>query len=405
MMPALMGSDGVDRRREVIMADRHHAKVWAVGALGALVAVGGVAWLTRVGRHGAASTGGAAAKAGPGTLAGGNPQELAALARRVTPKADAPLARYTDAEAAEVFAALGEVRAGFAKFAPEARGLALAVAGQVLARLAVDPAPPAWSKALEPAHGLLTSGLADSVPGVRVAATAEVGRLWSWTPGCTPTPYEERTIDDWKQSFVAPTVRALAAREPETRAAAVACLAKLPINDAAAPAAAYVADPEAIVRQQALIGFASRRDLLSEEAVLPLLHDPNPAVAFLARRTLMARGLNEDQVALGRLIAHPSAARRVSVIPQLLSRTDIDPVVWLVQLSRDADESVRAKALEALATRTTPEARSRLREMAQSDESARIRSAAAKVAPAAAPDSTVALPPLPGSAGLNPRAN
>jgi len=43
--------------------------------------------------------------------------------------------------------------------------------------------------------------------------------------------------------------------------------------------------------------------------------------------------------------------------------------------------------------------------MAQSDESARIRSAAAKVAPAAAPDSTVALPPLPGSAGLNPRAN
>ena len=143
--------------------------------------------------------------------------------------------------------------------------------------------------------------------------------------------------------------------------------------------------------------------LLSEDAILPRLYDPSPAVVLIAERVLKARGLSADQIGLGRLVFHPRAEMRASSITLLLPRTDIDPIVWLLLLSHDRDESVRSRALEALAGRDTPEVARRLREMAQTDESPKVRAAAAKVAPA--PPSTVALPPLPGSPNLNSRAN
>ena len=250
---------------------------------------------------------------------------------------------------------------------------------------------------------MLTLGLADPSAGVRTSALGEVGRLWSWMPGLTPTPAEEEALEAWKAGLLLPTVRRLTDREATTRGAAVACLAKLPINDAASPAVSCLADPDATVRQQVLIDFASRPALLNEEAILPRLYDPSKLVALLAERVLKARGLTEEQINLGRLVYHPSAEKRASAIALLLPRTDIDPVVWLLLLSHDREESVRAQALEALAGREGAEVGRRLREMAQTDESARIRAAAAKVAPASA--STASLPPLPGSPSLNPRAN
>ena len=51
-----------------------------------------------------------------------------------------------------------------------------------------------------------------------------------------------------------------------------------------------------------------------------------------------------------------------------------------------------------------PEARKRLREMASADSSEIIRATAAKHV-AATSDTTAALPPLPGSPSLNPKAN
>ena len=119
---------------------------------------------------------------------------------------------------------------------------------------------------------------------------------------------------------------------------------------------------------------------------------------------LKTRGLSREQIGLGRLIFHPKPELRASVIPLIRKRTDIDPVIWLLQLSRDTEESVRVGALEALAGRITPEVRARIAEMAASDRSSIVRKAAVKlISPPG--ETTAALPPLPGSTSLNPKAN
>ena len=183
-----------------------------------------------------------------------------------------------------------------------------------------------------------------------------------------------------------------------------------------------------------LVSFAQRPALLTEDAILKRLHDTEPAVAQTAELILKSRGLTTEQIELGRLIFDPRPEHRASVIPQLRNRTDIDPVVWLLQLSHDENETVRVGAAQALAERPTPEVLQRLVEMARSDQSPTVRQAVGKLVapspeggdrhgPAAAaplapveagppggtlpvnPEATVALPPLPGSPSLNPKAN
>jgi len=96
----------------------------------------------------------------------------------------------------------------------------------------------------------------------------------------------------------------------------------------------------------------------------------------------------------------------MSAIPFLKDRQDIDPTVWLIYLSRDAEESVRLRAVDAFAKRLTPEAKKRLAEMAESDTSKNVRDAAEKLLPEG--ESTADLPPLPSSVpgtGLKIKAN
>ena len=407
MMPPSLGSNGVDQRKGNIMADRRRAGVWAAGIV-ALAGLGGVlawsCWPTGGGpapvAKGPAAKG---AQADLGALAAGSSRALDALQAEALKADEGPIPGYSKAGGAAAVATIVALDAGFDRFGNDGRSAALKVCGRLVERFGADPAPACWANALKPSHAILIRGLADPEAGVRSSALGEVGRLWSWAPGLTPTPAEEEALEVWKASLLTPTVRRLTDRDPAARGAAVACLAKLPINDAAAPAVTCLADPDATVRQQVLIHFANRASLLNEEAILPRLYDPSKLVVLLAERVLKARGLTDEQIGLGRLVYHPDAETRASAIPKLLPRTDIDPVVWLLLLSHDREESVRARAVEALAGREAPEVGRRLREMAQTDESAKIRAAAAKVAPAS--EATAALPPLPGSASLNPRAN
>ena len=92
------------------------------------------------------------------------------------------------------------------------------------------------------------------------------------------------------------------------------------------------------------------------------------------------------------------------MIPLIRDRTDIDPVTWLLQLSHDHDDSVRAQAVEALVNRDSPEVDRRLKELASTDASPLVRAAAGKHVSKSAVETT-ALPPLPGSSSLNPKAN
>jgi hypothetical protein len=138
--------------------------------------------------------------------------------------------------------------------------------------------------------------------------------------------------------------------------------------------------------------------------LLTRLHDSEPMIRLAAHAVLTNRGLSKEQISLGGLIFSPRPQQRISVIPLLKDRTDVDPAIWLIQLSRDPEEMVRLSAVEAMAALKSAAVQRRLTEMARSDVSEAVRKAAGKLTPPVR-ESTASLPPLPGSTNLNPRAN
>ncbi len=147
----------------------------------------------------------------------------------------------------------------------------------------------------------------------------------------------------WKEKIYPSVVRCLGHRDPRTLVAAVKCLGALPVDKAAAPALAYIDNPNPEVRQQTLLSFAPRTLLLTDDMLLTRLHDQDPMIQTVATTVLKGRGLNQEQISLGGLIFSPKPQQRISVIPLLKDRTDVDPAIWLIQLSRDPEEMVRAR--------------------------------------------------------------
>ena len=330
---------------------------------------------------------------------------LAVLLKKLSPSTDAPLPALTEEEGAQWVEVLNGLRTGFLKFGSYGKATAVTVASRAMQRFSVEPGPSQWTKAMRPTHDILNAGLADADLDVRVTSLVEIGKLWSWIPGRTALQAEEYAVATWKDSLVAPVVRRLADPEAKARAAAVSCLGYHPIDSAAGPGVAYLDDPKSSdVRKQVLVSFVMRPALLTEDMVLRHVYDEDPSVAETAGLVLKTRGLSQEQISLGSMIFHPRAEMRSSVIPLLKERTDIDPVVWLIQLSQDPEESVRISAIEALSTRKSPEIEKRIAEMAATDKSAAVRRAASKyILPEI--EKTAGLPPLPGSPSLNPKAN
>ncbi len=393
------------------MTGRQKITVAIAGSV-ALAMGGGLAWRLIPARGGEKASGVSAAATPKSTmralaegLSRGDARSLASLCERVLAGAEKPAA-VTESEAGDLIAVLDGLRVGFLRYAPVGRASAIAAATHILDRFRVEPAPTPWFGTLKPVHDMILAGLADPNVDVRSTALDEVGRHWNWLPGRPMTPAEEGELAGWKDAFHQPAVRCLGDREPKSRAAAVVCLGSASIDSMAAPAAHYVDDPDnGGVRYKALMTFAGRPNLLTEDAILKRLHDPEPGLPELAELILKNRGLSKEQIFLGRQMYDARPEVRASVIPHLRERTDVDPVVWLLQLSHDADETVRAKAIEALADRESPEVDRRLREMASSDASAAVRAAAVKLVARLTGRSTASLPPLPGSASLNPKAN
>lgn len=312
----------------------------------------------------------------------------------------------TDIEAKNWVAVLNGFRAGYVKLPPVGRVAAVLTTTRTLNRLRVEPSPACWTEALEPSHAVLTAAIADNHVEVRGTALTELGQLWGWLPGRSMTPAEEDTLADWKEAFREPAVRRLGDRDAKGRLAAVICVGSSPIDAMAALAAPYIDDPESgSVRSHTLKTLAARRAVLSDDAILRRLHDAEPGLPELAEVVLKARGLGKDQIFLGRQICDPKPEVRVSIIPLIVQRSDIDPVVWLLQLTQDSDETVRAKAVEALGGRSTPEALARLRQIETTDASPMVKAAAKKVHALSVAEASASLPPLPGSASLNLKAN
>jgi HEAT repeat protein len=376
-------------------------------AAGAAALLAGVwAFWPRASRSPAPLTGAretAAASSPAEAIRNGDAKALAAIHERLSAGTASRLAP-TEAEVAEWVAILQALPAAYPRSSPRAKIARVELTGMILDRLSVEGTPAGWPAALVPSHDVLSAAMSDPDADVRTAALRAVGHLWVWAPGRSLSPSEEEAVASWKESFYAQVVEGLADPSSAPRIQAIACLGSLPIDSKAAPALAHLTDPDVSVRLQVLSAFANRPQVLTEEAILPLLHDPIPDLQNLAARILKARGLNADLIGLGKMVTHPRAEIRASAIPLLVVRDDIDPVVWLLRLSEDADESVRLRAVEAFKGRASPDIAQRLREMAVADESSSVRAAASKLAPP--PESpTASLPPLPGTPGLNARAN
>jgi HEAT repeats len=394
------------------MTGRQRTSVVIAGILTVAVVGSGVAWLLRPPGKSVQSSGSAqaSAKSPMRVLAEGikqgDPTALTALCKVVLAKVDQPQPALNDEEGADLVEVLHGLKGGFIKYSPVGRASAVSAATHLLDRFRVEPAPATWFEALHPVHALIIAGLVDSNVEVRSSALTEVGTHWNWLPGRTMTPAEEDALGEWKETFYEPAKRCLSDREPKSRAAAIVCLGALPIDEKAAPAVANVDYPDnGGVRYRTLMTFANRPGLLSIDAVLKRLHDTEPGIPELAELILKGRGLNKDHIFLGKQIFDPHPEIRASVIPLIRDRTDIDPVTWLLQLSHDGDETVRTKAVEALVDRDSPEVDRRLKEIALTDTSAAVRAVASKHVPKSAGESTAALPPLPGSTSLNPKAN
>jgi hypothetical protein len=337
-------------------------------------------------------------------LRAGDSRALLFLPKRLPQPSEATRVALDDAEAGDWLEALSGLRTAFVTLKGPARAMAVSLSFQIFDRFAVEPAPARWGEALAPLHDVISAGLADSDANVRAAALDEIAKIWGWLPGRSLTPAEENRLASWKDGLYQPVVRSLGHRDPRTLVAAVACLGALPMDFGAAPAIAYVENKDADVRKQTLISFARRNLLLTDDMLLKRLHDEDALIRETASIILQARGLTQEQIKLGGLIFSPKPQQRISVIPFLKDRSDIDPVVWLIQLSRDPEEMVRISAIEALASHRTPSVRKRLAEMASSDQSVVIRQMATRHA-GSAQEKTAQLPPLPGSPSLNPKAN
>ena len=300
---------------------------------------------------------------------------------------------------------LASLRMGFSRFSTYGRTSAVVMTVEILHKFDAVPVPAGWVDVLRPSSEVLNSALVDQMWEVRAAALVELKAVWTWGPQRDLFRGEVDQLSRWKESFLSPVTARLVDHDARIRTSAVACLGTLPLNDAAEQAVRLLSDTDGNVRFQVLISFADRPTLLTEEAILPLLYDLNPYIPAMAERILKIRGLTPEMIGLGKLIVNPRPEMRMSAIPSLKDRQDIDPGVWLLYLTRDSEESVRLKAIEALANRMTPEAKKRLLEMADTDTSKTVREAAEKLLPEG--ETTATLPPLPTStgAGLKLKAN
>ncbi len=161
--------------------------------------------------------------------------------------------------------------------------------------------------------------------------------------------------------------------EAENRARAVE-IALNPNLDLAKPAAALLNDPEPEVRRGAMLAVGVAKDAVMTDDLLPWLHDSDAGVRRLCELELRGRGLQDDQLLLGRLITDPSAKKRLEVLNYLhpSARENLDAGAWLRHLSHDSAPEVRFAAIRVIKEHGLDELNDRIDQMARNDPSPTI---------------------------------
>jgi hypothetical protein len=121
-----------------------------------------------------------------------------------------------------------------------------------------------------------------------------------------------------------------------------------PKLDCLADVTVCLKSPHKEVRQAAVLALGPASETITDEVFLPCLHDEDKTIVHLTETALQARGLREDQIRLGRMMADPKPVKRLEVLDHLSATRDIDPMVWLKKMSNDPSPAVRAAAVRAI---------------------------------------------------------
>lgn len=135
-------------------------------------------------------------------------------------------------------------------------------------------------------------------------------------------------------------------------------------------------DEDSAVRRGALLAVGQGKQIISDEDLLPLLHDRDTKIQQLCEATLRARGLQDSQILLGRLISDGDARARLKIILHLPKVHDVEPSIWLQRLTQDKSPSVRAAAVRMAGQYGVLELRGRIAQMAQEDPNESVRAIA-----------------------------
>jgi hypothetical protein len=154
------------------------------------------------------------------------------------------------------------------------------------------------------------------------------------------------------------------------RAIRLASRSEIGLLEAVVP---LLSDPIPEVRRAAMLGVGSAPNAINTDDLLPWLHDPDPSVRSLCENALRCRGLQDEHIKLGRLMSDSRPGVRLQVVDRLRRVHDLEPSVWLRQLSHDSVPAVRAAAVRAAAEQGAISLKDRLEQMAQNDPCPSVR--------------------------------
>ena len=135
--------------------------------------------------------------------------------------------------------------------------------------------------------------------------------------------------------------------------------------------AGLLKDPAPEVRRAALLAVGpAKENVVSAKTLLPVLHDADPEVRKVCEEVLRKdRRLSPLCFKIGWCLYHPDPAERLNVLDYLQRGADVEPGVWLRELSHDDSPAVRLAAVRVMSQQDVVDLSDRLEQMADGDPS------------------------------------
>lgn len=127
------------------------------------------------------------------------------------------------------------------------------------------------------------------------------------------------------------------------------------------------------VRRATVLALGPAKTLVSDDDLLPVLHDTDADVQRLAKTALLSRGLSEKQVQMGRLLSSQRPTDRLKLLAVLRDDGEHDLSAWLQRLSQDPSPAVRAAAARTAGEQQVFQLADRLAQMATNDPDTTVR--------------------------------